>query len=265
MLMKLHHENIVPFYGVYQHVHFDAGSSQPLDRFFFVSEFADHGSLDQHIAEDPAVGASLSCRLQWVLQIGGAIEYIHKNEIVHRDLKPQNVLVHGDDKQCLVRDFEHLYNSPRHQHFATCHISQLTDFGASRSLCTPKSLTVCDTGTLRFMPPEVLASQGHAERLSGTWAEAFPDRDTLQRDLVFYSLAVGQLSFRRHTELQPSFAVKHESCESLGHVRGACSNQLLLMNQFYRVVHYLDTALGVSYHRYSTVWKDRIHISIKAQ
>jgi len=45
---------------------------------------------------------------------------------------------------------------------------QLTDFGASRSLCTPKSLTVKNLGTVRYMPPEVLAAQGQTESSSGS-------------------------------------------------------------------------------------------------
>lgn len=164
VLIRLSHPHIISFYGVYQF--FDPvlarGSGGPGDRYFLVTQFADHGSLEDHIEVDFVNGPSLPRRLSWWLQITKAVEYLHRENFVHRDLKPGNVLMHGSEWRCL-----------------------LTDFGIARSLASGRTLT-SQIGTAQFMPPEALS--GLAQTPQGVDVPA-PATVELAKAWDTYSLA----------------------------------------------------------------------------
>ena len=164
VLIRLSHPHIISFYGVYQF--FDPvlarGSGGPGDRYFLVTQFADHGSLEDHIEADFVNGPSLPRRLSWWLQITKAVEYLHRENFVHRDLKPGNVLMHGNEWRCL-----------------------LTDFGIARSLASGRTLT-SQIGTAQFMPPEALS--GLAQTPQGVDVPA-PATVELAKAWDTYSLA----------------------------------------------------------------------------
>eukprot|EP00750_Incisomonas_marina_P016460 INCI19132.13.p1 GENE.INCI19132.13~~INCI19132.13.p1 ORF type:complete len:802 (-),score=119.21 INCI19132.13:464-2869(-) len=136
VLMNVKHAHIVTFYGIYQF--FDTRPDTVLDRYFLVTQFASHGSLDQHIEADFADGPSVDERLTWALEIALALQYLHGENFVHRDIKPPNVLLHGEHWRCL-----------------------LTDFGIARSLTAAQALT-SRIGTAQFMPPEALSGLADA-------------------------------------------------------------------------------------------------------
>ncbi|XP_076870817.1 serine/threonine kinase 35, like [Brachyhypopomus gauderio] len=57
---------------------------------WFVMEFCEGGDLNQFILSrrpDPCTNAS------FMLQLSGAVAFLHQNNIVHRDLKPDNILI----------------------------------------------------------------------------------------------------------------------------------------------------------------------------
>ena len=39
---------------------------------------------------DPSIAGNIL--LNWILDLAGAVAYLHDNEIVHRDIKPENIL-----------------------------------------------------------------------------------------------------------------------------------------------------------------------------
>ena len=58
-------------------------------RYFFVTHFADHGSLEQYVekpfgTEQGGGGVTLRRRLSWTRQIALALHYIHRENFVHR-------------------------------------------------------------------------------------------------------------------------------------------------------------------------------------
>ena len=58
-------------------------------RYFLVTHFADHGSLEQYVekpfgAEQGDSGVPLRRRLSWTRQIALALHYIHRENFVHR-------------------------------------------------------------------------------------------------------------------------------------------------------------------------------------
>ncbi len=72
MLKKLQHPFVVPFYGIY--VYDDASLHDVPRRYFLVSEFAEHGSLDTQSIKDfgpQPDGAPLELRFKWVRTVGG--------------------------------------------------------------------------------------------------------------------------------------------------------------------------------------------------
>lgn len=101
------------------------------------------------------------------------LEYIHSKGIVYRDLKPENVLLDIDG---------HL---------------KLADFGLSKNLCSPESLTNSFCGSPEYMSPEMLIGCGHGfavdyyslgailfEMLTGLPPFYSTDRDKMYHDIV---------------------------------------------------------------------------------
>ena len=129
-LLKLHHENIVPFYGIYIQ---DLESKEtdlctPRHRYFLVSKFACGGHLGAQITR-PFRDVGFATRLQWFREVARAVGYIHSKQVVHRDIKPDNIVI-DEQGHC-----------------------QLTDFGIARTLTSDTCVPV-EEGTISFMPPE---------------------------------------------------------------------------------------------------------------
>ena len=128
LLQRVCHPSVVPFFGVFRNLKVDSPAVSSANRYFMVFQFADNGSLRNHLT-NPDI--SFAQRKSWVLDIAGALAYLHHIGIIHRDLKPDNVLV--------TEDF-------------TC---QLSDFGLARRLSRTGDMTR-NVGTVAYTAPEVL-------------------------------------------------------------------------------------------------------------
>ena len=131
-LSRLRHPNIVNVVEVFQ----------ANDTVYYVMEFLEGGSLEQHINNYNALEENEA--LQLIAQVGSAVEYMHQNHMLHLDLKPGNVMLTSDNRAVLI------------------------DFGLSKQYSTdgnPESSTTIGGGTPGYSPIEQMSSRGFAPTL----------------------------------------------------------------------------------------------------
>lgn len=130
ILQKCHHSNIVKFKDWFE----------TNDKFYIVTQLATGGELFDRIVKRGKFTEVDAVAI--LIQILKAVEYIHSMNIVHRDLKPENLLyVDKSDKSPLV----------------------LADFGIAKELKSGDDLIFKAAGSLGYVAPEVLTSNGHGK------------------------------------------------------------------------------------------------------
>jgi serine/threonine protein kinase len=148
-LARLEHPYIVTVY--------DFGRAG--DLYYLVMQYVDGANLRRRIAEK-----NISQRdvLDFVPQIGDALQHAHDNGIVHRDVKPENVLV---DQRNRVR---------------------LVDFGLAKLLGAGSAGDASDSqvaGTLAYMAPEQFATPEKVDHRA----------DIYSTGVVCYEMLTGQI------------------------------------------------------------------------
>lgn len=131
-LSHLHHPNIVRVVEV-----FEANETV-----YYVMEFLEGGSLEQRINSSVALDERYA--LDLTLQIGSAIDYLHKHRLLHLDLKPGNVMLTDSGKAVLI------------------------DFGLSKQYDmngAPESSTTIGGGTPGYSPIEQMSVRDFAPTL----------------------------------------------------------------------------------------------------
>lgn len=130
ILQKCHHPNIVTFKDWFE----------TADKFYIVTQLATGGELfDRIITRGKFTEVDAVAILMQILK---AVEYIHSMNIVHRDLKPENLIyVDKSDNSALV----------------------LADFGIAKELKSGDDLIFKAAGSLGYVAPEVLTSNGHGK------------------------------------------------------------------------------------------------------
>jgi serine/threonine protein kinase len=128
-----------------------------------VLEFFDGKDLQQTVKSrsNPSLTESLSRVL--FMQLLQALAHLHSHGFIHRDVKPANVLVSADLMEV-----------------------RLVDFNAAKDLQEGAALTM--TGTMDYMPPEVLQGDSPSES-SDIWGAG----------LCLHLMLVGQLPLRHRS------------------------------------------------------------------
>ncbi|KAK1315159.1 putative LRR receptor-like serine/threonine-protein kinase [Acorus calamus] len=125
VLMKVQHENLVPFIG-----YCDDGIKKAL-----IYEYMSGGNLKEHLGKDTGP-AEWGQRLNIAIDVAKGLEHLHnecKPHIIHRDIKSENILLDENS------------------------VAKVADFGISRIL--PENVTSIITkvmGTVGYLDPEML-------------------------------------------------------------------------------------------------------------
>jgi len=157
---------------------------------YIVMELVEGKPLNALAAKE---GLPVESVLRYGTQIARALAHSHARGIVHRDLKSANVMV-TPDGLIKVLDFG-LARRLRHEDLAeTLTLDQL-----AATTDTATKSTGGLTGTLPYMPPEVLSGQ-EADHLGDIWALG----------VVLYEAACGKLPFLGRTAFETSSAILRE-------------------------------------------------------
>jgi len=131
ILSKVHHENIVQLYDLYQIE----------NKIYLVMELVTGGELFDDIVRRGKYTESDAAKI--VQKILLAIDYLHGKGIAHRDLKPENLLLSDKSKNSKV---------------------MISDFGLSKIFNDEEVMkTAC--GTPGYVAPEVLKRQGYGKEV----------------------------------------------------------------------------------------------------
>lgn len=130
ILKRLHHPNIVQFKDWFE----------SKDKFYIVTQLATGGELFDRILKKGKFTEVDAAKI--VSHMLDAVRYIHSQNVVHRDLKPENVLyINDSDDSDLV----------------------IADFGIAKQLKDADDLIFKAAGSLGYVAPEVLTSNGHGK------------------------------------------------------------------------------------------------------
>src|SRR5579872_275956 len=129
---KLHHENIVKSYELFEHH----------GKFFIPMEFVEGNDLGQYIEANARLDPEESRQI--MIQACRALKYAHDHGIVHRDIKPSNFLLSNKNGRLVVK---------------------LTDFGLARNPDHEAQITSEGTtvGTVNYISPEQARDSSSAD------------------------------------------------------------------------------------------------------
>lgn len=163
---------------------------------YIVMELIEGKPLSALIAKD---GLPVESVLRYGVQIAGALAHSHGRNIVHRDLKSANVII-TPDGLAKVLDFGLARRVRREVLEETLRTMDAAEPMGGVTVESTGGLT----GTLPYMPPEVLRGQ-EADHRGDIWALG----------VVLYEAASGKLPFRGQTAIETSAAILREIAQPL--------------------------------------------------
>lgn len=128
--------------------------------------------------------------IDFVSQVGVALDHAHGQRVIHRDIKPGNLIVDGNG------------------------VVRLTDFGIARTVDDPTTVTATGelVGTISYLAPEILEGE-----------RATPASDVYSLAAVTYELLSGKPPFTAETPAALLEAVRSSEPPSL---RGIASDEM---------------------------------------
>lgn len=90
LLQQLNSESIVKVYD-----QFPLGGN-----FYIVMEFVDGLNVEQYVQKYGAIPYERATR--FMIQILGAMQFVHEKNFVHRDMKPSNIMIRNDERICIL-------------------------------------------------------------------------------------------------------------------------------------------------------------------
>ncbi|KAL1496290.1 hypothetical protein AB1Y20_016252 [Prymnesium parvum] len=164
----LDHPNTVQFYGF----------STDLKELLLLSELCDGGPLDEAMERARRSRAPLPSEADLVdqmHQIASAMAHVHALGYMHRDLKPANILLQGS-------------------------LLKVADFGLARAKPPSPACLTAETGSYRWMAPEVMRHEPYDERC-----------DVYSFSLVAYELLTHDIPFSGWMPVEAAFAVAKQA------------------------------------------------------
>lgn len=160
IMRKVRHKNVVQFIG--------ACTRKP--NLCIVFEYMSGGSLYDYMRREGPLKYSLV--LKYAVGVVRGMDYLHQRKIIHRDLKTANLLLDEN------------------------HTVKIADFGVARILAESGGHMTAETGTYRWMAPEVIEHKPYDERA-----------DVFSFGIVLWELLTCKVPYQDMTPLQAAVGV----------------------------------------------------------
>lgn len=160
IMRKVRHKNVVQFIG--------ACTRKP--NLCIVFEYMSGGSVYDYIRREGQLKYPLVLKV--AVEVSKGMDYLHQRKIIHRDLKAANLLL--DENQTV----------------------KIADFGVARILVEGGGHMTAETGTYRWMAPEVIEHKPYDERA-----------DVFSFGIVLWELLTSKVPYQDMTPLQAAVGV----------------------------------------------------------
>ncbi|XP_031400791.1 serine/threonine-protein kinase STY17-like isoform X2 [Punica granatum] len=161
IMRKIRHKNVVQFIG--------ACTRPP--RLCIVTEFMSRGSVYDFLHKQKGV-FKLPALLKVAIDVSKGMNYLHQNNIIHRDLKSANLLMDENE------------------------VVKVADFGVARVITAESGVMTAETGTYRWMAPEVIGHKKYDHKA-----------DVFSFGVLLWELLTGELPYAYLTPLQAAVGV----------------------------------------------------------
>ncbi|CAI5972126.1 unnamed protein product [Closterium sp. NIES-65] len=159
---KLNHPNVVQFLGAY--------INPP--KWAIVTEFLDGGTVKGFLSRLGKRRLSLKQIAAMALDVARGMQYLHSNNIIHRDLKSANLLLNSSG------------------------LVKVADFGLARTEAQEPGNMTAETGTIRWMAPEMIDHQPYTRKV-----------DVYSYGIVLWEICTAQWPFEGLSFVQLAHAI----------------------------------------------------------